>query len=273
MVKYNDTETPVTECTFTQEVEPGSYVVAVKATTADPEKYTDSEYAEITVTVEAGSTPVTDGTWYGMWEVSSTKTISFDQSATNMLDTPTKKEVEITDGEQAGTYFILGWTAMTYTDESPVPGVLVNLADAGAPTDNENDLGFFNNVEIASAGSYGEVPTWCAFCEYNGSYTFVTGDYPAFTLDINDDFSGAGMIAYEGELSSGGAFKVVGIDVFGLTDTDVYLYGEFPIEFPAGDFSMRKTANASSASRANVSFSNAIDAPAVMSTTSVASAR
>lgn len=280
MVKFNGTESPITECTFTQEVEAGSYEVEVKATTADPEKYTDSEYAKITVTVEAGSgSGVTDGTWYGMWEVSSTKTISFDQSATTMLDTPTKKEVEIVEGEEvsfqdgttASSYYMNGWTDMTYQDESPVPAILLVLADV-EPTDNENDLGFWNDFPVASQGSQGETPTWCAFCEYNSDYTFVTGGYPAFTLDVNDDLSGANLIAYEGTLSNGGDFKVVGIDVVGLTDTQVYLYGETPIEYPAGDFTMKKTANASSASRANVSFSNTIEASAVMSA-SVASAR
>lgn len=275
MVKYNDTETPVTECTFTQDVEPGSYVVAVKATTADPEKYTDSEYAEITVTVENGGSDSWidgDGTWYGMWKVSSTKTISFEQQATNVLDEPVTKEVEITEGED-GTYYILGWSDMTYTDESYIPGVLMSLEGSEMATDNPEDLGFINGVQVAAAGSAGEIPTWVAFCDVAGEYTFVTGSYPAFTFDINDEFNYAELIAYEGELSNGGTFKVFGMDIFGLTETNVYLYGEFPINFPAGDFTIGKTANASSASRANVNFSNTIEASAVMSSASVASAR
>lgn len=274
MVKFNGTETPITECTFTQDVEAGSYVVAVKATTADPEKYTDSEYAEITVTVEAGTDTWVegDGTWYGLWKVTSTKTISFEQSATNLLDEPVTREVEIVEGED-GAYYILGWTEMTYSDESYVPGVLMSLEGTDLATDNPEDLGFINDIPVASAGSAGEIPTWVAFCDVAGDYTFVTGSYPAFTLDINDDFNYADLIAYEGELSSGGSFKALGIDIFGLTDTSVYLYGEFPINFPAGDFTMGKTANSSSASRANVNFSNTIEASAVMSTASVASAR
>lgn len=275
MVKFNDTETPVTACEFTQQVEAGSYVVAVKATTADAEKYTDSDYAEITVTVEASKPVVTDGTWYGMWEASSTHTLSFDQSANTLLDEPTKKEVEITEGEESIPYYILGWSDLTYTDETYIPGFLISLEGTSSDTGNPDDLGFMTGYQVASAGSQGEIPTWVAFSDVDGKYTFVTGNpYPGFILDINDEFSGATLIAYEGELQNGGTFKVMGMDIFGLTDTSVYFYGpEWPFNYPAGNFTMVKTANSSSASRASVNFSSTIDAAAVMSTTSVASAR
>lgn len=184
----------------------------------------------------------TDG-WFGNWSATSTGSVKWDVSGQYLE--PTYEEtramnLNFTISEEQGQILLYGWSQVDET----IPA-LCEINENG-------DLEVYAGVTVGSA-SQGYTPTWSGYGIVNGSdYSLITGGYPAYTFKMNGDQ--ATCERYAGELSNGGTFETISLEVYGLGTTDYVIYGEtFPIYHVAGDITMTKAAG-STAMKAAAAF-------------------
>ena len=109
--------------------------------------------------------------------------------------------------------------------------------------DENGDMAIYNQVAVGSADADGYTPTWLTYCSYGESgYTFVTGQFPAYTFAMDGDF--ADGTAYSGELSSGENFAVLSLELYALSSGIAFYVDDFPFECMAGHWSLARTASA-----------------------------
>lgn len=242
VVMFMDNEETVTTCEYSKNVEPGQYTIKVKACTSD-KNFAESDWAEGQFEVTAPSF-VSDGTWFGTWTVTATHKVVFDEQSTSFNEEENSFEVTISPYDTQTEYqgaLIEGWSVLLDDQGNSMPALA--LID-----DASNTLQVLSGVSLGSAGQddKGEEIeiTWMPICEIAGDYSFVGGQFPAISFAM-DGVNATGT-NYEGELQDGGTFSVVGLEVFGLTSQNVYFFVDgFPVSYPAGTFTMVKTANVS----------------------------
>ena len=180
--------------------------------------------------------------WLGNWSAKTSKVVDLEGEPV-VTDQVTEFTFSITSVE--GT-----------ADEVMIDGISTMGAD-GAPAfgqvDANGDLYIWNYVSL------GQVDTdlyavWYAFCETMGSYYFVSGDYPAYTLTMNEDGS-VGFSRYAGELSNGEAFKVVAFDIAAV-NSNHQLKGLYEYIWKFGDWTNIAKAEAAPAAKAAKSFND-----------------
>ncbi|WP_300798131.1 fibronectin type III domain-containing protein [uncultured Alistipes sp.] len=176
-----------------------------------------------------------DEGWFGNWSATSTGSLKWDVSGQYLE--PTYEETRAMDlnftiKEENGQILLYGWSQV----DSEIPA-LCEINDNG-------DLEVYAGVTVGSA-SGGYTPTWSGYSIVNGSdYSLITGTYPAYTFSMNGDQ--ATCKRYEGELSGGGTFETISLEVYALSDTQYAIYGSsFPVYHVAGDVTMTKAAGSS----------------------------
>ena len=192
-------------------------------------------------TKEAAGGSDTDG-WFGNWSATSTGSVKWDVSGQYLE--PTYEEtramnLNFTISEEQGQILLYGWSQVDET----IPA----LCEINA----NGDLEVYAGVTVGSA-SQGYTPTWSGYGIVNGSdYSLITGGYPAYTFKMNGDQ--ATCERYAGELSNGGTFETISLEVYGLGTTDYVIYGEtFPVYHVAGDIAMTRAAGTGSMKAAAV---------------------
>lgn len=182
------------------------------------------------------------GSWLGEWDATSTGSLVWNISGQYLeasYDENRPMDLHFTIKEEQGLTVLYGW--------SQVDETLPALCEINA----NGDLEVYAGVAVGSE-SQGYTPTWSAYCLINGSdYSLVTGSYPAYTFRMNGDQ--VTCQRYTGELSDGGTFQALSLEVYGLSDTQFAVYGEtFPVYFVAGDITMTRAAGTGSMKAAAV---------------------
>lgn len=237
IVQYGNQEETVTETAITREVAAGDYTVKVKATT-DKSGYIESEWGEATVTVAEPKPVISDGTWFGTWTVKSTHTMRYYTNDGFFIEEsydPTPKEFEISINQYQiqgkDTIQFYGWTSITDDRGNQIPGIAsIDKATGNLRLLAGDKLGNAQGMPIA----------WTALIRKEDNITFETQKIPAITFSMKGD--NATATYYEGE-QNGKPYTVVGIDVFGVQSGEILLL-DLPLNIPAGEFTMVKTANA-----------------------------
>lgn len=182
------------------------------------------------------------GSWLGEWDATSTGSLRWYTEGQNLnvaYEENRPMDLHFTIREEQGLTVLYGW--------SQVDSSLPALCEINA----NGDLEVYAGVAVGSE-SQGYTPTWSAYCLINGSdYSLVTGSYPAYTFRMNGDQ--VTCQRYTGELSDGGTFQALSLEVYGLSDTQFAVYGEtFPVYFVAGDITMTRAAGTGSMKAAAV---------------------
>lgn len=182
------------------------------------------------------------GSWLGEWDATSTGSLRWyteGQSLNVAYEENRPMDLHFTIKEEQGLTVLYGW--------SQVDSSLPALCEINA----NGDLEVYAGVAVGSE-SQGYTPTWSAYCLINGSdYSLVTGSYPAYTFSMNGDQITCQR--YTGELSDGGTFQALSLEVYGLSDTQYAVYGEtFPVYHVAGDIAMTRAAGTGSMKAAAV---------------------
>ena len=182
------------------------------------------------------------GSWLGEWDATSTGSLRWyteGQYLNVAYEENRPMDLHFTITEEQGLTVLYGW--------SQVDSSLPALCEINA----NGDLEVYAGVAVGSENQ-GYTPTWSAYCLINGSdYSLVTGSYPAYTFRMNGDQ--VTCQRYTGELSDGGTFQALSLEVYGLSDTQFAVYGEtFPVYFVAGDITMTRAAGTGSMKAAAV---------------------
>lgn len=175
--------------------------------------------------------------WLGEWDATSTGRLVWAESGESIAatyDQSTPMELKFTISYEQGQLLLYGWSQV----DSEIPA----LCDV-----NENgELEVYAGVTVGAASEDGFTPTWAAYSIMNGSqYTLVTGSYPAYTFSMNGD--NITCKRYEGNLSNGGTFQALSLEIYALSDTQYSLYAQtFPVYYVAGDITLKKATAANS---------------------------
>lgn len=175
------------------------------------------------------------GSWLGEWDATSTGSLRWyteGQYLNVAYEENRPMDLHFTITEEQGLTVLYGW--------SQVDSSLPALCEVNA----NGDLEVYAGVTVGSA-SGGYTPTWSGYSIVNGSdYSLITGTYPAYTFSMNGDQ--ATCKRYEGELSGGGTFETISLEIYALSDTQYAIYGSsFPVYHVAGDVTMTKAAGSS----------------------------
>ena len=192
------------------------------------------------ITAEAELAETTKA-WLGNWSAKTSKVVDH--------------EGEIVVKDQV-TEFTFSITSVEGTaDEVMIDGIstMGNGAPAFGQVDANGDLYIWNFASLGQVDA-DLYAVWYAFCETMGSYYFVSGDYPAYTLTMNEDGS-VGFSRYAGELSNGEAFKVVAFDVAAI-NSNGELKGIYEYIWKFGDWTNIAKAEAAPAAKAVKSFND-----------------
>lgn len=188
-------------------------------------------------TSEMEENPARDA-WLGEWTLTADQALIWEVGA---------------DGNLAPRFEDREWTLdltveadPTYPNQVYIYGLTrSNMSDAPALAviDENGDMAIYNQVAVGSADADGYTPTWLSYCSYGESgYTFVTGQFPAYTFAMDGDF--ADGTAYSGELSSGENFAVLSLELYAMSSGIAFYVDDFPFECMAGHWSLARTASA-----------------------------
>ncbi len=186
--------------------------------------------------------------WLGEWDATSTGRLVWSENGQSMgasYDQNTPMELKFTISYEQGQLLLYGW--------SQVDGEIPALCDV-----NENgELEVYAGVTVGAA-SDGFTPTWAAYSIMNGSqYTLVTGSYPAYTFSMDGD--NITCKRYEGNLSNGGTFQALSLEIYALSDTQFSIYAQtLPVYYVAGDITLKKAAAASNSEKIAATFKSAL---------------
>lgn len=235
----------------------GDYSVKVKAV-GDGSDWSDSDWAGINVSVTGGGDePEPEegiSKWYGTYEVTSTATVEMgvdgNNVTMNLVQEPRTFNITIAayDADQDGTpedslAMLTGWSA--WMEEAP--GLMQLLPDGS--------LAMLSGVSLGEdSNNPGMVMTWLNLCGLyglssqgipDGYLNVVTG--PAYSFIFTDENGVITSAPASGELRGGGTFTTVGAEIFGLNSSsgNISIYN-LPWEMPAGEFTLRRTGDASS---------------------------
>lgn len=258
-VVLNDDEANMISVSETQyEVltpEGGTYRVRVRSVPAEGSEYTESQWSatlEFSVRAASGEIPAEYQPWIGFWTVSSDKSVKWAPDPANpqyvspqIVDEPKTAEVEFyyspdalqdESGNPVGCAIMVGWSDLEVSTGSELP--IFSMLD------ENGGLGLYTGFSVAQLedGSYlGPL----GICTVDGELTIVSGQYPAFTMNLSGETATA--TPYSGKLSDERPFTVNALDFFSYAASggDVGVFTE--AVSMAGTITMTKSANQSAA--------------------------
>lgn len=159
--------------------------------------------AKAEVTTEETIIPEETKAWLGDWTAYTEKTLDIAQQTYTIVDERRDFKLTITS--------IPGYTHEVFVDGFSEMGTGLPMQ----ATVEGNMLGIWNQVMVQDLGE-GWYATWLSVCGLgSGGYTWVTGQYPTYLLEMAADGS-ITCTMYEGELQSGDTFTALGMDIVGL---------------------------------------------------------
>lgn len=159
--------------------------------------------AKAEVTTEETIIPEETKAWLGDWTAYTEKTLDIAQKTYTIVDERRDFKLTITS--------IPGYTHEVFVDGFSEMGTGLPMQ----ATVEGNMLGIWNQVMVQDLGE-GWYATWLSVCGLgSGGYTWVTGQYPTYLLEMAADGS-ITCTMYEGELQSGDTFTALGMDIVGL---------------------------------------------------------
>ena len=180
--------------------------------------------------ITTNATILTLGTqaWLGSWNASSPEIIEWGETGFNLTQEQTNftLNIELYNEYYSNYVWVDGFSVLG--EGAPAFGYIYHESVLNADqTDYEYtgnyclDLMCYETIGELGQGS-GVYAVWLPLClKGDGTYTFVSGSFPGFTLTLNPTTGAVTCVAYQDRLQSGDTFEVKMMDIFALdTATD-----------------------------------------------------
>lgn len=173
--------------------------------------------------------------WLGTWDATSAGRLEWSQNGQSLQATYLETPMDLTFNiaYEQGQLLLYGWSQV----DSEMPAL--------CQVNENGDLEVYAGVTVGSAYN-GYTPTWTAYSTMNSTqYTLVTGSYPAYTFSMDGD--NITCTRYAGELSNGGTFEALSLEIYALSETQYTIYAQtLPVYYVAGDITLKKATAANS---------------------------
>lgn len=180
--------------------------------------------------ITTNATVLTLGTqaWLGSWNASSPEIIEWGETGFNLTTERTDFTLNIEPYNEYYSNYVWVDGFSVLGEGAPAFGYIYHESVLNADqTDYEYtgnyclDLMCYETIGELGQGS-GVYAVWLPLClKGDGTYTFVSGSFPGFTLTLNPTTGAVTCVAYQDRLQSGDTFEVKMMDIFALdTATD-----------------------------------------------------
>lgn len=266
----------------------GEHSASIKALSDNSQKYRDSDFITVTVTIDYYEARYED--YLGSWELIPERMLIYDiidpESGHTIVDYGTPLTVNIEEGdlefngEHLASYVITGMSQFTYGEDNiPVPfyATFNRYSNNDWTAIEEGCLEILQGVGIdhASLPDFPNVkmifsPVGLGYIDGDEStITYMRGQYPIITFRMTSPNT-AEVKTTTTTLTDGGSFEVVAVEAFIMSaygsDYEYAIYGAYP-DLPAGGY----YACPYKARKLDVSLSPAIRDASVMTTSQVLS--